>query len=526
MKKLFVKILFFIFTSQFIYGQISPGDLSNAHKDLEGMSNCTKCHALGEKVENNKCLDCHKEIKATLIAASGFHGSADVKNKECIECHSDHFGRNFKMIKFDKDKFDHSKTKFKITGKHSKIKCEECHISKFIKNEKIKKKEQTFLGLETTCESCHADFHQGTLSSKICTDCHNTEKWRPAPKFLHDKIKFKLIGSHKKVDCEKCHMKEVKEGKEFQKFTGLKFKQCLDCHKDIHKGKFGTNCEECHSVESFKNVKNIKSFDHSKTNFKLVGRHQNVTCNKCHTKGITSKLKYQRCSDCHSDFHKGEFKKKNKTDDCSVCHNENGFTPSLFTIANHEKAEFKLTGSHFAVPCNACHFVDEKWKFKFQAINCELCHTNIHKTSLNYTNGIIKNCESCHTTEKWNEIKFEHNKTKFALIGRHNNVLCSKCHFKDEKLKHQFVTVSTNCESCHTDKHAGQFIPKYQNDCSTCHSPESWKIENFDHSKTRFVLDGAHQKVKCAQCHKPIEKEGNKLIQYKFEDISCKSCHT
>jgi len=60
MKNLFVKILFLVFISQFVYGQISPGDLSNAHKDLEGMSNCTKCHALGEKVENNKCLDCHK----------------------------------------------------------------------------------------------------------------------------------------------------------------------------------------------------------------------------------------------------------------------------------------------------------------------------------------------------------------------------------------------------------------------------------------------------------------------------------
>ncbi len=35
---------------QFVYGQISPGDLSNAHKDLEGMSNCTKCHVLGDKV--------------------------------------------------------------------------------------------------------------------------------------------------------------------------------------------------------------------------------------------------------------------------------------------------------------------------------------------------------------------------------------------------------------------------------------------------------------------------------------------
>ena len=47
-------------------GQISPGDLTDAHSGLEGMSNCTLCHDIGKKVSNTKCLDCHKEIRSLI----------------------------------------------------------------------------------------------------------------------------------------------------------------------------------------------------------------------------------------------------------------------------------------------------------------------------------------------------------------------------------------------------------------------------------------------------------------------------
>ena len=51
--------------------QLSPGDLTTAHADLEGMSNCTQCHDLGNKVTNAKCLECHKEIKALITRKEG-----------------------------------------------------------------------------------------------------------------------------------------------------------------------------------------------------------------------------------------------------------------------------------------------------------------------------------------------------------------------------------------------------------------------------------------------------------------------
>ena len=66
------------------YAQLSPGDLTTAHASLEGMSNCTQCHDLGNKVTNAKCLECHKELRALITRKKGYHASKDVKAKDCF----------------------------------------------------------------------------------------------------------------------------------------------------------------------------------------------------------------------------------------------------------------------------------------------------------------------------------------------------------------------------------------------------------------------------------------------------------
>jgi len=109
-----------LFFSVRIIAQISPGDLTKAHADLEGISNCTKCHEIGEKVLSSKCLDCHKEIKSLVIANRGYHAYSEVKKRECASCHNEHHGRNFRIVNFNEDDFDHNKTGFKLTGAHYK----------------------------------------------------------------------------------------------------------------------------------------------------------------------------------------------------------------------------------------------------------------------------------------------------------------------------------------------------------------------------------------------------------------------
>ena len=106
--------------------QLSPGDLASPHAHLEGIANCTKCHVIGNKVTNEKCLACHKEIDSRIDQRKGYHASSEVAGKDCFACHSDHHGRNFEIVRFDKEKFNHQLTGYKLTGAHLRQDCKAC----------------------------------------------------------------------------------------------------------------------------------------------------------------------------------------------------------------------------------------------------------------------------------------------------------------------------------------------------------------------------------------------------------------
>lgn len=510
-----------------INAQISPGDLTKAHADLEGLSNCTKCHVLGDKVQNFKCLDCHKEIKQLMDQNKGYHSSVEVKGKNCWKCHSEHHGRKFRIVNFNPDKFDHNKAGFKLTGKHANIKCKDCHKADFISNSDIKKRSNTYLGLKENCASCHEDFHQGTLG-KDCGSCHDTNKFRPAPKFDHNKVEFKLTGKHEKVECIKCHVKEKRNGKDFQKFKNVAFNSCENCHKDVHKGNFGKNCQKCHVTEGFKII-NKESFDHSRTRYPLIGKHRFVKCVDCHIGGLNYKPKFAECTNCHKDYHKGQFVTNGKIIDCSKCHNVHGFQPSTFSIEDHNKTKFQLSGGHLAIPCQKCHYKNDNWQFKKIGLECIDCHKNVHGTEITEKFIQKNNCKSCHDTESWATITFDHNRTDFVLRGKHAELNCRDCHYKKDVVGRKvfkFASLKSNCEECHKDIHFGQFKENDKSDCQRCHTFNNWKPDKFDHDKTRFSLKGAHQKLKCSACHKNVEVNGNKFIQFKLKDFKCAFCHS
>ena len=262
-----------------VFAQISPGDLTAAHQELEGMSNCTKCHELRKEVKPELCLDCHKELNSLIKQKRGYHVSSEVKAKKCVECHSEHNGRKFQIVRFDEKAFDHKLTGFMLTGKHKIDDCEKCHKPEFNTIEKFKERKKTFVGLSQDCKICHDDYHQGDLGTD-CKSCHNTESFRPAPGFDHSKAKFVLTGAHVNTKCEGCHKKNMRNNVEFQAFKHLKFTTCLSCHKDEHKGKFGNNCEKCHSTASWHRIKTSGAFNHDLTNYPLRGMHSKVECDK------------------------------------------------------------------------------------------------------------------------------------------------------------------------------------------------------------------------------------------------------
>jgi hypothetical protein len=83
------------------------------------------------------------------------------------------------------------------------------------------------------------------------------------------------------------------------------------------------------------------------------------------------------------------------------------------------------------------------------------------------------------------------------------------------------------CTDCHENIHkdfiSNEFLPA--NDCKKCHSDDSWNIISFDHDKTRFKLEGKHNKTECRKCH--FTYENNKIKSQKFLGLEnkCISCH-
>ena len=508
--------------------QISPGELANVHSSLEGVSNCTKCHSVGYKVTREKCLSCHKVIADNIKAKKGYHASAEVKSKECVACHSDHHGKNFQIIRLNKKTFDHRKTGFARLGAHAKLECKACHKAGNIKDPEIRKKAATtFLGLRQECLACHNDYHQGKMSSK-CTDCHSFDTWKNATGFDHSKTRYPLIGKHKEVECAKCHKTEIVNGKSVQRFKGIAFANCVDCHKDPHNNRLGQDCKKCHSEETFHFTKNMKAFDHDKTNFKLLGEHKRVACKLCHKTNMTDPIKHDKCKDCHADFHKKQFAVNNVSPDCDKCHTNDSWAPSTYTIQQHNITKFPLEGAHLATSCLECHKNGKEFNFRNMGSRCVDCHKDEHKGFLEEKFYPNQECKACHNVSSWTKVNFDHDKTRYKLDGAHVKVTCAKCHYgrnADGQRTQQFAGMSFDCSSCHEDSHFGQFAENGKTDCAKCHNTTSWYTTTFNHDNSRFKLEGAHKDVACEECHKTIMDSKGKYVEYKFTDITCAKCH-
>lgn len=511
--------------------QISPGDLTRAHAHLEGILSCTKCHVLGDKVSNDKCLDCHKEIKSRVDQKKGYHASSEVTGKDCFACHSDHHGRNFDIIRFDTEKFNHQLTGYKLTGAHQELDCRACHKDELIESSDLRKKEETYLGLRTDCAACHKDVHQKTLSTD-CASCHNTASFAPAALFDHAKTDFPLKGKHKEVDCKRCHEVTFSNSALFQRFAGVPFNQCTACHEDVHNGNFGTNCKQCHSEESFSMAIGNNAFNHNQTGFPLIGKHRTLDCASCHDVGgrVQASNAFQdykgkdfhACTVCHEDVHETKF-----GSDCRQCHSETSFqtllNPDKF---NHTLTGYVLEGKHATVDCRKCH--ETKMTEPLAHAQCIDCHDDYHKGQF-IVNASPPDCRECHTVDDFSGSLYtieRHNTSPFPLVGAHIATPCIECHL--EKEEWSFRNIGKRCVDCHVDVHEGFLSEKYypQKACEQCHTPEVWAEVNFDHVRTGFELSGKHKSTSCNGCHVPEEPmEQGKKIVFTGLKTDCAGCH-
>lgn len=396
-------------------------------------------------------------------------------------------------------------------------------IEKFVSPGDLVAKHAKF---EATCNSCHAPFAKGS-QKQLCLDCHkdvasdiasrkgfhgkkpdvggsecklchSDHKGRTATivdldikTFDHRLTDYELRGAHGTAKCGGCH-------KENTKYRSAPI-TCIACHagKDVHKGGLGTDCAACHAEDSWAKP---KRFDHSKTNFPLVGAHQKPKCAACHV-GEKYKGLGTTCISCHrkDDTHKGRF-----GDKCETCHNAMAW--SSVTFDHNKSTKFALNGAHRTTKCTGCH-TGNLYGVKI-ATTCVACHkaNDPHKGQLG------PQCESCHNESSWKKnVEFDHELSRFPLLGRHQNVPCASCH-----KSRAYRDVEKSCSGCHADTHHQQRLGP---NCQNCHNAFAWTRWKFDHQRTNFPLTGAHVGLKCESCH---NKPTGSVVT---APTSCFGCH-
>ncbi len=122
-------------------------------------------------------------------------------------------------------------------------------------------------------------------------------------------------------------------------------------------------------------------------------------------------------------------------------------------------------------------------------------------------------CAACHTEDGWNFASFAHERTGFALEGRHVQAGCRACHVSGFD-----APVRAACGDCHRDPHAGEHGAR----CGSCHDSSSWapRFGADAHRSASFPLSGRHAFIPCEECHGNVRDRG-----FARRTVECGACH-
>ena len=469
---------------------------------------CSQCHTDSlSTLDQATCIECHAEGQRAFTDQHRIDFGDD-----CLTCH-DGSG--------NLSNFDHGQiTNFSLAGKHREVKCQDCHV------------ENQFKGLETACASCHLkdDKHQRQFGTS-CESCHTPDDWEQTT-FRHDLKRFTFEGQaldiatscatcHLQDDkhqgkygtsCESCHTSDDWERATFRHdLTRFVFEgrpldiatNCVACHRqdDRHDGRFGVQCQRCHTPDEWDRV----TFDHSQTDFPLIGKHAGLECEACHETGEFAAVE-TLCIACHrqDDKHEGQYGTS-----CERCHVADGWDQVIF---DHTIAGLMYNGQplDIATRCALCHLEDDQHSGKFGQA-----------------------CYECHVPDGWDQVTFDHALTRFPLDGAHRDVACEKCH-ADQK----FAGTPTDCAACHAEPRVHLGLLGTQ--CADCHTVNAWSPALLpDHtfplnheSRTNIACDVCHdqgtfQTYTCYNCHEhdPAKIQRKHLEEGIRDYQDCMRCH-
>ena len=263
---------------------------------------CTQCHSSGVyKGLAKTCVSCHL---AKYQATTNPKHSAAGFPQDCSVCHS--------TTNWLGATFNHSTLPFPLVGKHVGLSCVSCHAS------------GVYVGLATTCVSCHLARYQATTNPnhttagfpQQCDLCHTPTGWTPSI-FNHGTTRFPLTGRHTSVACANCHVGG--------KYTGTPT-DCYSCHRTLYTSTtnpnhtaagFPTTCQTCHTTSGWSGA----TFNH--TWFPSSHHGAGGVCSTCHTN--PSDYKVFQCTGCHAkastdSHHNGRTGYVYNSANCYACH--------------------------------------------------------------------------------------------------------------------------------------------------------------------------------------------------------------
>jgi len=437
-------------------------------------------------------------VVSVAVAQESPHGKIKL---ECSTCHATD---SWEMKK--DPTFNHATTGFALTGQHRLVQCASCH-----KGLKFDTK------MDQNCTSCHTDIHKAELGPN-CLRCHSTQSWQVTDMIQkHQQTRFPLLGRHSTISCQSCHVRAAEH-----QFIGTPT-ECVSCHRDEFKATispdhsaagFSTDCVQCHKVTA---LTWGGGFNHNLTSFPLTGSHTAVACVSCHQNQVFKGTPSQ-CVACHqSDFSTStnpNHAAANFATDCQTCHTTQRWQGALY---DHNVTRFPLTGAHRQARCQSCHGDNVFTGKTMGCVSCHLADFTATRNPNHVSGGFPQQCQTCHTTTRWQPAQFDHNATGFPLTGAHVGRSCQSCH-----VNNNYQLQYTDCYQCHASDFQQPINPNhvsanFSHDCTQCHAMTVWRPSTFNHATTLFPLTGAHTTATCQSCH----TNGNYQLVY----TDCYQCH-
>jgi len=376
--------------------------LEGAHRETD----CRECHteAYIADPDVRAFKGKHHALARTFLgvatACRNCHSSDDPHGRqfihqECRDCHTAttwHTG----------EAFDHTEARFRLTGLHRRVQCEECHESRAGTSAGSGTQ---YVGLTfSRCDACHRDVHNGVMAD-ACDACHSTAGWQRINgtsfegRFDHDKTDFPLLDAHSRLECGACH------GKAARRTAAIHIIFAPGSQRFSYPRPLGHECQSC-----------------------------------------------------HRDYHEQAFEATPGGAGCDKCHSQEGWIPTSYGIERHNlEAAFHLTGAHQAVPCAACH--DEqsergtRHRFRIEPHDCRACHDRTDPHAGQFGRAP---CGDCHDTDSFLIADFDHDGTRYPLDGAHRRVACTACHREERSpegtMVRRYRPLGTACTDCHGDE--------------------------------------------------------------------------